>query len=249
MPSGTTLTPYTGPCTITQANTVIDAKTVSCNLTIRASGVTIRNSLVKGSIYNDENSTNWGFTVVDSEVDVGDRAGTGIENTGFTALRVEVRGGNRSINCWRNCTVRDSWVHGQFTDETGTYHESGIRMGSGGTIVGNSITCDAQEVPPEAGCSAGLTGYGDFAAVENNLIQGNLFLASTGAVCAYGGSSGGKPYSNAANNIRFIGNVFQRGPNGRCASYGPVMDYNPSAPGNVWSGNTWQGGGAVTPSS
>jgi hypothetical protein len=209
--------------------------------------VTIRNSLVKGTVYNDEDATSFGFTIVDSEVDVGNRAGTGIENTAFTALRVEVRGGNRSINCWRNCTVRDSWVHGQFTDETGQYHESGIRMGSGGTIVGNSITCDAQEVPPEAGCSAGLTGYGDFAPVENNLIQGNLFLISTGAVCAYGGSSGGKPYSDDANNIRFIGNVFQRGANGRCASYGPIMDFDASEPGNIWSGNVWQNGGTVTP--
>jgi hypothetical protein len=208
--------------------------------------VVIRNSLINGKIYNDEDATGFGFTVVDTEIDLGDRAGTGIENTGFTALRVEVRGGNKLINCWLDCTVRDSWVHGQFTDETGYYHESGIRMGSGGTIVHNSIACDAPEVPPDAGCSAPLTGYGDFGPVERNLIQDNLFLASTGATCAYGGSSAGKPYSDDANNIRFIDNVFQRGPNGRCGSYGPILDYDRNAPGNVFRGNPYDDGTPIT---
>jgi hypothetical protein len=219
---------------------------VNCSLTIKAAGVVIRNSLVKGTVQNDENAS-FGFTIQDSEVDVGDRDGTGIGNANFTALRVEVRGGNRSINCWRNCTVRDSWVHGQFTDETGKFHESGIRMGSGGTIVHNSIGCDAPDVPPDAGCSAPLTGYGDFGPVENNLIQGNLFLATTGGTCAYGGSSGGKPYSSAANNIRFIDNVFQKGRTGKCGYYAPVVDFNKSAPGNVWSGNVYEDGKVVNP--
>lgn len=243
VPAGVALTPYAGPCRVTTAGTVIDGKTVNCHLTIAANNVTIRNSVVNGTVTT---SGGTGLLVADSEVRIGDRAGTGIGNSGFTVERVEVTGGNRSINCELNCTVRDSYVHGQFTDETGVFHESGIRMGAGSTIVHNTIACDAPDVPPDAGCSAGLTGYGDFAAVENNLIQDNLFKASTGGTCAYGGSSRGKPYTNGARNIRFINNVFERGTTGYCGKWAPIMDFNRSAPGNVWSGNVWANGGAVS---
>lgn len=247
VPAGTALTAYTGPCTITTANTVIDAKTVNCDLAIRAAGVVIKNSRINGTVASPENSTAYSFTIQDSEVAVGDRPGTGIGATNFTVLRVEVTGGNRSINCWINCTVRDSYVHGQMSDETGVYHESGIRMGKGGTIVHNSIACDAPDFPPDAGCSASLTGYGDFAPVEDMLVQNNLLMASTGGTCAYGGSSGGKPYSDDANNIRFLDNVFQRGRTGKCGYWAPIVDFDRTAPGNVWSGNVWEDGGIVTP--
>ncbi|MEU6138165.1 DUF4082 domain-containing protein [Nocardioides sp. NPDC047086] len=247
VPAGVRLTPYTGPCNITTAGTVIDGKTVNCTLNVRAADVTIRNSVINGTVYNDEASNGLGFTIVDSEVRVGNRGGTGIGNVGFTALRVEVTGGNRSINCWRDCTVRDSYVHGQFTDLSGVAHESGIRMGSGGVISHNTITCDAPDVPPDAGCSAGLTGYGDFATVENNLIERNLFLVTTGGTCAYGGSSSGKAYGGT-NHIRFIDNVFQRTaarPN--CGYWFPIASFDSSAPGNVWRGNVWSDGGVVNP--
>jgi hypothetical protein len=133
------------------------------------------------------------------------------------------------------------------TDETGTYHESGIRMEQNTTLIHNTIGCDAPTIPPDAGCSAGLTGYGDFAPVQNNLIQNNFFLPSTGGTCAYGGSAGGKPYSDGARDIRFIDNVFGRGKTGKCGYWAPIMDFDPSAPGNVWQNNVWEDGGVVSP--
>jgi len=247
VPAGTVLTPYTGPCTITADGTVIEARRVDCDLRIRASGVVIRNSRIDGTVANDENTPGNDFAITDSEVRVGDTTGTGIGTRDFVATRVEVTGGNRSINCWMNCEVRASYVHGQMSDETGVSHESGIRMGAGSTIVGNTITCDAPDIPPDAGCSAGLTGYGDFAAVRDVLVQGNLFLATTGGTCAYGGSSRGKPFSGQARDIRFIDNVFQRGETGNCGVWAPIMDFSTTAPGNVWSGNIWQDGAPVRP--
>jgi hypothetical protein len=241
VPAGTALSAYTGPCTVTAANTVIDAKTINCDLSIRAKGVTISRSVVNGTVYADTNGSA-SFTISDSDVRIGARMGTGIGDGYFTALRVEVTGGNRSINCFIDCTVEDSYVHGQFRDATGVAHESGIRMGSGSVIRGNTIGCDAPDVPPDAGCSAALTGYGDFAVVQNNTIEGNLFLASTGGYCAYGGSTQDKPYSAGVNSIRFLDNVFERGPGGKCGYYGPITSFDPSAPGNVWSGNTWDDG-------
>jgi hypothetical protein len=244
VPAGTSLSTYTGPCTITAPGTVIDAKTVNCALTIRAKDVSITRSVINGTVYGDTDGRS-SFIISDSQVNIGNQEGTGISDGYFTATRVHVTGGNRSINCFVNCTVERSFVHGQFTDYTGKTHESGIRMGSGSVIRGNTITCDAPDVPPDAGCSAGLTGYGDFGVVQKNVIDGNLFLASTGGFCAYGGSTKGKPYSAGVNGIVFTNNVFQRGTGGKCGKFGPITSFDSTAPGNVWSNNTWDDGTTV----
>lgn len=249
VPAGTSLSGYTGPCTITTPNTVIDAKTVNCGLTIRASGVKITRSRINGTVATDENSTGYSFAISDSEVNVGQNPSTGIGSVDFTALRVHVTGGNRSIHCYRACTVQDSYVHGQFADYSGVYHESGIRMGQSAVIRHNTITCDAPNIPPDAGCSADLTGYGDFAPVQNNLIEGNLFLAGTGGYCAYGGSTGGKPYSSSTNNIVFRNNIWEVGSNPSRPScyYGPITSFDSNAPGNRWENNLFDNGKVVAP--
>lgn len=244
VPAGTALTPYTGPATITTPGTVVDAKQIRGDLEIRAANVTVSRSSITGNVTVGSGG---GLTISDTDIDAGDREGTGLESQNYTAVRVHVVGGNRSMYCANNCTIRDSYVHGQMTDETGVFHESGIRMEQNTTLIHNTIGCDAPTIPPDAGCSAGLTGYGDFAPVRDNLIQNNLFLASTGGACAYGGSSGGKPYSDDAANIRFIDNVFSRGRGGKCGYYFPVTDFDRNAPGNVWSGNVWDNGGTVNP--
>jgi hypothetical protein len=67
-------------------------------------------------------------------------------------------------------------------------------------------------------------------------------------VCAYGGSSQGKPYSSGARDIRFVSNVFVRGSSGRCGNLGAVFAFDSSGPGNDWSGNTWDDGSSLRPS-
>jgi hypothetical protein len=244
------LTTYTGPCTITAANTVIDAKTVNCDLSIRAAGVKISRSKINGTVNSgDSVSSGYSFTLSDSNVDASPNSArqvTGVGSVNFTVLRSEVVGGNRSILCI-NCTVQDSWVHGQDTDSGGTWHESGIRMDQNGVIRHNTIACDAPTVG-DAGCSAPLTGYGDFQPVINNLIDNNLFKATpSGGFCAYGGSSQGKAYSNDAHDIRFTNNVFEHGPTGNCGIWSPVTDFDASRPGNVFTGNRWTDGAAIKP--
>jgi hypothetical protein len=117
------------------------------------------------------------------------------------------------------------------------------------TLVGNAITCDAKDYPPDAGCSGALTGYGDFGPVIDNTIQANLFMASISGYCAYGGSTRTKPYSDASGaNIKFVDNVFQRGTKpgqwGKpiCAYWGPITDFDGSKPGAVWTGNQYDDG-------
>lgn len=245
VPASTVLTNYTGPCVISVANTVISAKAINCSLIIEAKGVVISRSRIKGTIANA--SVNSSFTIKDSEIDAGSQLGTGIGNLNYTALRVHVTGGNRSMNCDANCLIQDSYVHGQFRDVTGKAHESGIRMSENTVLRHNTILCDAPDVPPDAGCSADLTGYGDFAVVQNNLLEHNLFKASTGGYCAYGGSTTGKAFSNGVNHIRFVDNVFERGKHGKCGVWGPITSFDSAAPGNVWRGNVWDDGTAVPP--
>ncbi|HQZ84293.1 MAG TPA: DUF4082 domain-containing protein [Actinomycetota bacterium] len=246
VPSGTSLTPYTGPCTITAANTVIDAKTVNCVLTIQAANVTITRSRINGGVDLRSASSGASFTITDSEVHIGDNLNTGLMRANFRATRVEITGGRRSVYCETNCVIQDSWVHDQGGDPGGDAHFSGIRMSQNTTIRHNTITCEALR-GPGTGCSAGLTGYGDFAPVQNNLIENNRFIGGNSTFCAYGGSSPNKPYSSGTRDIRFVNNVFVRGTTGRCGNLGAVASFNASAPRNVWSGNTWDDGATMTP--
>ncbi|WP_297626858.1 DUF4082 domain-containing protein [Nocardioides sp.] len=244
VPAGTALTAYNGPMNITQAGAVIDAKTITGDLTISAPNVTVSRSSIVGTVGVGSGGS---LTISDSMIDAGNKEGTGLGETDFVAERIHVIGGNRSINCAEDCTVKDSYVHGQFKDESGYYHESGIRMGINSQILHNTIACDAPDVAPEAGCSAPLTGYGDFGPVQNNLIQNNLFKATPAYFCAYGGSSAGKPYSDDARGIRFIDNVFERGTTRKCGRAGPVTDFDTNAPGNEWTGNTYDDGAVARP--
>jgi len=252
VPAGTVLTTYTGPCTITTANTVIDRKTVNCALLIRAGNVQITNSKINGSVTIDDQNSSYSFTITDTEIDAGTTDAsindgvTAIGKSHFVATRIHTHGGIRGVWCEYDCTLRDSWIHGQARDSGGHAHESGVRMGDGSTLIHNSLLCDAPDVAPDAGCSADLTGYGDFAPIRNNLIEKNLFLATTGGTCAYGGSSGddgAKPYGNQAANIIFKDNIFQRRstlqPSNTCGYYFPITDFDNTRPGNQWTNNRW----------
>ncbi|GAA4140998.1 DUF4082 domain-containing protein [Leifsonia shinshuensis] len=254
VPAGTALTPYTGPCTIQTPNVVIDAKVVNCYLRILAKGVVITRSQIVGGVYADYNDNVGSFTISDSLVDAGNSAGTGIGDAYFTATRVHVTGGSRSINCYADCTVQDSYVAGQFTDNTGVNHESGIRVNTNSHLIHNTIGCTAPDVAPDAGCSAAITGYPDFDPVQNNVIQNNLILAGSGGYCSYGGSTAGKPFSGQTKNITFKDNIWQRGTEmgaGNrgyvCGYWGPITSFDITAPGAVWSNNLYDDGSAVAP--
>jgi hypothetical protein len=259
IPTGTVLSNYTGPCTITVENTVIDRQTVNCTLAIKAGGVRITNTKINGSVWIDEPSPDYSFTITDSEIDAGTHQGavndgvTAIGKSNFVATRVETHGGIRGVWCEYDCSVKDSWIHGQARDSSGKAHESAVRMGDGSIIRHNTLVCDAPDVPPDAGCSANLTGYGDFAPIRNNLIERNLFLATTGGTCAYGGSSGigSKPFAGQAANIVFRDNVFQRRSSvqnsGKCGYWFAISDFDRNRPGNQWINNTWDEGTALPP--
>lgn len=259
------LTNYTGPCNITVANTVIDSKTVNCDLTIRASNVMIRNSRVNGSVDGLE-GTSSSFILQDSSVVNGVRADclcVGSDN--FVVTRSEIRGAYREIYCRRNCVVRDTWVHGQQLQQP--QHASGIRQEQGSQVTHSTLSCDWPHPDDNTsmGCSADLGGYPDFAPVKHNTYNRNLFIGATSSntptdnppgpagttgFCAYGGGTTGKPFSGDPTNATFqvfTDNVWQRGITRKCGDYGPITDFIVGRTGNVWTGNVWTDGATVPP--
>jgi hypothetical protein len=267
-PTGT-LTAYTGSCTLSTNNVTIDSKIINCDLDVRATGIVISNSEMHGQITHTEADTDRGtvknvITVTDTYIDGGlvpqsTSDGRGIEDRNFTAIRVEFDRGRSSSFCQYYCLIKDSYAHGQDTDETGVAHESGIRIGSGTTthaqeLLHNSISCQGGDVLPDGGCSAAISGYGDFDVIQNNYVYRNLIMSSSwpgdpvGSVgfCAYGGSSGSKPFPHGANNA-FTENVFQRGNSGKCGVFGPTSSFEAGVNGNTFTGNTWDDGSTPGP--
>ncbi|WP_238017043.1 hypothetical protein KZZ52_06090 [Dactylosporangium sp. AC04546] len=113
-----TLTPYTGPMTITVAGTVIDGKDINGHLEIKAKNVTIRNSRIRVANVQAVTSTddNANLRIEDTEIDgQGKDASTGgialIGRTGFTLLRVNAHGSGDILRIDGTGTVQDSWLH------------------------------------------------------------------------------------------------------------------------------------------
>ena len=239
--------PIRRTATITVANTKIDGISATTRITVNAPGVTITRSRLAGGLGVQSGNP----TITDSYVESQDFS-RGIDGDGYTAQRNEIRGGPRTNSGgWcSNCIVTDNWIVNddpRVFDVNPQAHMSAFRMDSYTYLAHNTLACTLQPSAQDGGCSANLTGYGDFSPVNNNTIHRNLFVANPGGVafCGYGGSSGeggGKPYANDTHDIVFTENVFQRGSNRQCGAYRAVGDYNPAKPGNIpgaGNGNDW----------
>lgn len=191
----------------------------------------------RSRIANDGDPTIYvgsGNLVISDSTIVANPGHTGITGDNFTATRLNISGGNRGSTC-THCTIQDSWIHGQRVANGS--HASGLRADQYSVFRHNRIGCDG----PGQLCSGDITGYPDFQITTHWTIDNNLFDPAPGTTwCVYGGSTGGKQYSNAAGNgtyIAFTNNTFTRG----CAGSdgGPVTDFAKGKTGNVWSGNHW----------
>jgi hypothetical protein len=268
---------YLGGCTITSANVVIDSKVVNCRTIVVAgsgAGFVLKNSYLNGGIVQSGGAA--AFTVQDSFIDSGvqypacsngscpagkyacgdtSNATTdcGVTGSNFTILRTEIINSNRAAYCESSCLIQDSYFHGTnlWPDASNLAHASSVREEQNLTLRHNSLHCSytGPFVNGEIGCSADLSGYPDFAPIKNNIVDGNLFVASPGSgYCIYGGATSGKPFSGDstnATNQKFTNNVFQRGGNNKCSAFGPVTSFDKNRTGNVWSGNVWDDGTTV----
>lgn len=253
VPTGTELTPYAGPCTITETVVLsaVDATGVCPAIVVQAAGVRIESSRVpRVESTATQVDPTYSVEVVDSEVVAGKWIGGAVWGSNLTVLRTDVTGGQHSVHCGSRCVVEDSWLHEQFNPPGEAAHNNAF-ISNGGTdmvVRHNTLHCTAELNPTGGGCTADLSLFGDFEPISDVLVEGNLFKAndSSASYCAYGGQAPGKPYPDATG-VVFAGNVFERGANGMCGVYGPITSFDPAASGNEWRNNTWDDGTELVP--
>jgi hypothetical protein len=253
LPAGTSLTTYTGGCTINTTNATVNAKDVlaACpdGLEIAATGVTITNSSLPLVLVNE---TTGSLTISDSKIDAGDQLNfAGLSNTNYTATRIEVIGGQHSTQCAANCTIVDSYLHDQRNPMPATPHNNAFisNGGSDMTLRHNTLWCTTTVNANDGGCSADLSLFGDFEAIDDVLVDKNLLMANGSNIpyCTYAGSASGKPFPNATN-VRYLDNVFQKGTTGKCGVFGAVTIFDSGGTGNVWTNNKYDDGSTVSSS-
>ncbi len=76
------------------ANTVIDGKHIPGNLLIWADNITVRNTQIDGTVFNEQNGTKYPYTITDSTVGLSAKCITspGLTSSNYTARRVQVLG-------------------------------------------------------------------------------------------------------------------------------------------------------------
>jgi hypothetical protein len=237
----------TGPMTLTQAGTIIEAKSIRGRLTIAANNVVIKRSKLVGIIDSDRAGVH--VTILDSEIDGGTSKAPAVGYGDITMCRVNVYGSRVSVLCGSNCLIEDSWLHGQYLAPGSDWHVNGYLSNGGSNVVvrHNTITCEPQDNSNDGGCTGPGASIGDFAPLRNITYDGNLFVAGPGGFCLRAGHDPGKLYGNDPTGIVITNNVFQRGANGKCCVWGAVTSFNASGAGNVFSNNKWDDGTTVYP--
>ena len=253
--TGVTLTAYTGPLTITTANTVISGKDIRGCLFIKANNVTILNSRVTcaGSSPQD------GGTMIVQQSDAYTPGVTGLTMTDVEITRPAGSNGGadyglllygKSVNLTRinihnvtsgihfsgdGVTLRDSYI-GDMVNISGSDHNDAVIANGGAphvTLVHNTLEVPGDQTTPIAMYPEGSPN--SYWTIDDNLLNG-------GGYCIYPSYSKGQEQPN--NHITITNNVFGSTFFTGCGAYGPVNSGPNGArfldgQGNTWSGNTW----------
>jgi hypothetical protein len=262
---GTVLTPYTGSLTIESCGVVIDSKAIIGDLSIDAGNgthssltpcVTIKNSLIIGSVYTGYASQNKGPTVLtDDEIAYPlskQGATNALQEANFYGWRLDIHGAVAGVACDGYCGLHDSFLHGNYYVSP-AHLDAFISNGNAGhpiVLDHNSFLCtvvNPSESDHLGGCSADIGLFGDFSAISNVTATNNLLMASMDpAYCVYTGAEESSKAFPTGTNLVWRNNVWQRGTNSKCATYGAVADWR-SGNGNIWCNNRWSDGTPVIP--
>jgi len=256
VPYGTALTTYTGPTTITTADTVLDGIRTTATINVRAPRVVIRNSRLGGVDTTETIGSSNSVTLLDCEIE-GDQINTGLGGVNIVARRCHIHDCRRGVNMWSNVQVYDSIIVDVSTDATAPYneHQSCARMGDGSVLVRCSLGTYTQQIydaldGDHAGPSALMTGYGDFATVQNCRVDNVWMPPTEGGYAFYGGYGGGKPFPNA-NNMRYYNLICGIDPTSQSGTttgyYGTSSNWaGTNTSGNVFANNRYVDGRTVS---
>jgi hypothetical protein len=220
VPPGTTLTPYTGPSTISTAGTVIEGKTMGC-IRVTASNVVIRKSKISCAggyavMNGDRAYTGAPLLIEDTEIDCKNGPGTALGEANLTVRRVDISGCENGGDINQNWLVEDSYIHDLYNG--GSSHTDGLQMASGhienGQVVPGSLnvtirhnTIYGMGADGSFGTSAIISNRG---ADRNILIERNLMGGGAVAIYCEQGARG--------TNYRVLNNAFTR-------RFGPKVGY------------------------
>lgn len=238
VPAGTTLTSYTGPCTITTPNTVISEKLVDCGgqLRIETTGVLIQRSKVVGGVSVGEHGSDpegddpLRVTVIDSEL-IGTDTMRPIGSSHFRVVGSYLHGSYSGGDCHNACSIERSYL------VASSNHTSGLRVLRNAKIIDSTIWCKPFPTGYEdGGCSADLVMYEEFGMPQNVRAEHNFFKATSAyfAIRQDGGNAGGLVFTN---------NVFEKGESGTCGRAAPTMEFE--AAGNTYTANEYDDGTPV----
>ena len=174
VPAGTKLTVHSGDLTVTTAGQVIDSLDIKGVLTIRASNVVVRRSLIEGRNGSDSViiKSGSGILLQDDEVTVvsPSPASDDMSVQGATLDRLNIHGGVDGMKLGANSTVEASWIHGlsSFSSDPaqggGPTHNDTIQIMSGTNIhvTGNNLQAteddnSAIQVTQDTGTVSALT--------------------------------------------------------------------------------------------
>jgi len=160
-----------------------------------------------------------------------------IGKDGYTCLRCNVHHTLRGADMGESVTLRDSYFHDFKGVDEAHMSAAGSNGGGDNVIVHNTFDCNS--VTGQGACSGAFVMYGDFAPIDNWLIQNNWF-ASPGSYCVYAGSLDLKPFPNATN-VVFLANLWSKKYTPQCGEFGPVTGWEPNS-GNSWNENRYTTG-------
>ncbi len=245
VPAGTTLSAYTGPTTITSANTVIDGKRMGC-IRVSAPGVVIRNSKIScpssSSAYavlsGDGDYSGTPLLIEDSEIDCANTNGTALGEALITVRRVNIHGCENGGDINQSFTVENSYIHDLYNSAAA--HTDGFQFASG-HIVNGQVASGSLNVTINHNTIFGMGADGSFGTsaiisnrggdtnvlIENNLLAGGAFTL----YCEQG---------TKGNNYRVINNTFTRKFSQKVGFYGDSTDCSDETQsGNIYdSGQT-----------
>lgn len=244
VPTGTTLTPYSGKYTISTAGAVVSGLDITGQLDIEASNVTVKNCRIRGTgVTNVVNLGDGvsGFTIQDCEIDGQGTSENGIGWGGYTMLRVNLHDTfGDGAKAETSTTIKDSYIHG--FDPTSSTHNDGIQ-----TSVGSNILIQHNTIVIDYGAHMGAQSSigptqnsaifikADQGPIDNITVSGNLLAG--GGYTLYGGTTS-TPYSPATS-VSITGNTFSKRIWPKSGYYGPIVDANLSdLTGNAWEDGT-----------
>lgn len=227
------------------ANAVYDSCLFPDQVVIQAAGIDITRSRIVGvvRVHDSLNGDYHGAALTDVEIDGGANPDPNFAaisaGSNISCVRCHIHGTATGFHLGNNNVLRDSYIH-DFVDTGSHGAAAGTGQGAGDNTIVEHNNLDCSRTNGATHCSSALSLY-DEPTLNNVLVRNNKFNSVSGY-----GMYGGGPQGT---NIRILDNVFGQKYYPTCGLFGPVAAFYAGNAGNQWSGNRYQDGTIVAPSS